>query len=205
MKHARLPCLSLFPSLLKFMSFEPVIPSNHLILSSPSSPTLNLSQHQGSHESVLRIRWPKYWTFSFSISSSSDYSGLISSSIDLFDLLAVQETLKSLLQHHNSKASILQCSAFFMVQISHPYITTGKTIVLTIQTYVGKVMPLFFNMLSRFVIAFLSRSKSLLILLLQSQSAMILEPKNVKSVTASNFSPSIWHEVMGLNAMILVF
>ena len=113
------------------------------------------------------------------ISSSSEYSGLISSSIDLFDLLAVQQTLKSLLQHRSSKASILQCSAFFMVQISHPYITTGKPRALTIQTYVGKVMSLFFNMLYRLVIAFLPRIKSLLILLLQSQSAMILEPKNV--------------------------
>ena len=139
------------------------------------------------------------------ISSSSEYSGLISSSIDLFDLLEVQQTLKSLLQHRSSKASILQCSAFFMVQISHPYITTGKPRALTIQTYVGKVMSLFFNMLYRLVIAFLPRIKSLLILLLQSQSAMILEPKNVKSVTAPTFSPSIWHEVMGLNAMILVF
>ena len=139
------------------------------------------------------------------ISSSSEYSGLISSSIDLFDCLAVQQTLKSLLQHGSSKASILQCSAFFMVQLSHPYITTGKPRALTIQTYVGKVMSLFFNMLYRLVIAFLPRIKRLLILLLQSESATILEPKNVKSVTASTFSPSIWHEVMGLNAMILVF
>ena len=139
------------------------------------------------------------------ISSSSEYSGLISSSIDLFDCLAVQQTLKSLLQHGSSKASILQCSAFFMVQISHPYITTGKPRALTIQTYVGNVMSLFFNMLYRLVIAFLPRIKRLLILLLQSESATILEPKNVKSVTASTFSPSIWHEVMGLNAMILVF
>ena len=190
------------------MSIELVIPSNHLILCRPLLllPSIFPSIRVFSNESVLCIRWPKYWTFSFSISSSSDYSGLISSSIDLFDLLAVQETLKSLLQHHNSKASILQCSAFFIVQLSHSYMTTGKTsLALTRGTFVGKVMSLFFNMLSRFVIAFLPRSKRLLILLLQSQSALILEPKNVKSVTASNFSPSIWHEVMGLNAMILVF
>ena len=133
-------------------------------LSSPSPPAFSLSQHQVfSNESVLCIRWPNYWSFSFSISPSNEYSGLISLRIDWFDLLAVQGTLKSLLQHHSSKASILQCSAFFMIQLSHPYMTTGKTIALTRWTFVGKVMSLLFNMLSRLVIAFLSRSNRLLI------------------------------------------
>ena len=143
-------------------------------LSSPSSPTFNLSQHHGlSNESVLYIRWPKYWSFSFSISPSNEYSGLISFRVDWFDLLAIQGTLKSLLQHHNSKASILQCSAFFMVQLSYPYLTTGKTIALTRQTFVGKVMPLLFKMSSRLLIAFLPRSKHLLISWLQSLSAVV--------------------------------
>ena len=133
-------------------------------LSSPSPSTFNLSQHQGlSNESVLHIRWPKYWSFSFSISPSNEYSGLISFRIDWLDLLAVQGTLKSLLQHYSSKASILQCSAFFVVHLSPPYMTTGKTIALTIQTYIGKGMSLLFNMLSRLVMAFLPRSKCLLI------------------------------------------
>ena len=149
-------------------------------------------------------RWPKYW--SFRISPSNEYSGLISFRIDWFDLLAIQGTLKSLFQHHNSKASILQCSAFFMVQLSHPHRTTGKTIALTIWTFVGKVLSLLFNMLPNvFVIVFLPRSKYLLISCLQSLSAVILEPKKRKSATASTFSPSISHEVMGLDAMILVF
>ena len=149
--------------------------------------------------------WPKYWSFSFNISPSNEYSGLISFRIDWLDLLAVQGTLKSLLQHHNSKASILWCSAFFMVQLSHPYMTTGKTIALTIWTFVGKVMSLLFNMQFRFVIAFLPGSKHLLISWLQSPSAVILEPKEIKSVTVSIDSPSISHEVMGPDAMILVF
>ena len=131
-----------------------------------------------SSESVLHIRWPKYWNFSFRISPSNEYSGLISFMIDWFDLLAVQGTLKSLLQHHSSKASIFQCSAFFMVQLSHPYMTTGKTIALTGWTFVDK-MSLLFNILSRLVIAFLPRSKSLLISWLQSPSAVILEPKKI--------------------------
>ena len=136
-------------------------------LSSPSTPTFNLSQHQGlSNVSVLHIRWPKYWNFSFNISPSNEYSGMISFRMDWLDLLAVQETLKSLLQHHSSKASILQRSAFFIVQLSHPYMTTGKTIALTRRTFVGKVISLLFNMLSRLVIAFLPRSKRLLIILL---------------------------------------
>ena len=147
-------------------------------LSSPSAPAFNFSQHQGlSNESVVRIRWPKYWSFSFSISPSNEYSGLVSFRMDWLDLLAVLGTLKSLLQHHSSKASILQRSAFFVVQLSHPYMTTGKTIALTRQTFVGKVMSLLFNMLSRLVITFLPRSKRLLISWLQSPSAVILEPK----------------------------
>ena len=133
-------------------------------LSFPSPPAFNLSQHQGLlNESVVHIRWPNYWSFSFSISPSNEYSGLISFRMGWFDLLAVQGTLKSLLQRHSSKASVLQCSAFFMVQLSHPYVTTGKTIALTIWTFVGKVMSLLFSMLSRLVIAFLPRSKHLLI------------------------------------------
>ena len=148
-------------SLLKFMSVEPVIPSNNLILCHPFLPLPSIfpSIRAFSSESAPRIRWPKYWTFSFSISPSNEYSGLISLRIDCFDLLAVQGTLKSLLQHHDSKASILQCSAFFMVQLLHPYMTTEKTIALTIWTFSGKVMSLLFSTLSRFVIAFLpSRS-----------------------------------------------
>ena len=129
------------------------------------------------NESVLRMRWPKYWSFSFSISPSNEYSGPISFMMEWLDLLAVQGTLKSLLQHHSSKASVLQCSAFFIVQLSHPYMTTGKTIALTRWTFVGKVMSLFFNMLSRLVITFLPRSKCLLISWLQLPSAVILEPQ----------------------------
>ena len=149
------------------------------------------------------IRWPKYWSFSFSISHSIEYSGLISFRMDWLDFLAVQGTLKSLLQHHSSKASILWRSAFFMVQLSHPYMTTRKTIALTRRTFVDKVMPLLFNMLSRLVITFLPRSKCLLISWLQSQSAVILEPQKIKSATVSTVSPSISHEVMGPDAMIL--
>ena len=150
--------------------------------------------------------WLKYWSFSFSINPSNEYSGLISFRINWFDLLAVQRTLKNLLQHRNSKASILQHSAFFIDQLSRPYITTGKTVVLTIQTFVGKVMALLFDMLSRFVIAFLPKSKCLLkIPWLQSLSTVILESKKRKPVTDSTFSPYICHEVMGVDAMILVF
>ena len=157
-----------------------------------------------SNESV-RIRWPKFWSFSFSISSSNEYSGLISFRTDWFDLLAVQGTLKSLLQHHSSKASILRCSAFLIVQLSDPYMTSGNAIALTRQTFVDKVMSLLFNRLSRFVIAFLPKSRRLLISWLQSPSAAILEPRKIKSVTVSPVSPSICHEVMGPDAMILVF
>ena len=175
-------------------------------LSSPSPPVFNLSQHQGlANESAFRIRWPKYWSFSFSISLSNEHPGLISFRMDWLDLLAVQRTLKSLLQHHRSKPSILQRSAFFTVQLSHPYTTTGKTTTLTRRTFVGKVKSLLLNMLSRLVITFLPRSKRLLISWLQSQSAVILEPPKIKSVTLSIVSPSICHEGMRLDPMILVF
>ena len=168
--------------------------SNCLILCHPLLlPSIFPSLRVFSNESTLLIRWPKYW--SVSISPSNEYSGLISFRIDWFDLLAVQGILKSLLQHYSSKASILQHSAFFMVQLSYPYMTTGKTIALTRQTFCSKVMSLFFNMLSRFVIAFLSRSKGLLILWLHSPSTVILEPKKIKSVTVSTLSPSICHVI----------
>ena len=181
--------------------------SNHLILCHPLLflPSVFPSIRVSSSESVLHIRWPKYWSFSFSINPSNEYSRLISFIIDWFDLLAVQGTRKSLLQHHSSKASILQCSAFFTVQLSHPYMTIGKTITLTRRTFVGKVMSLLFNMLSRLVITFLPRSKCLLISWLQSPSAVILEPQKIKSDTVYTVSPSISHEVMGPDAMILVF
>ena len=156
------------------------MPSNHLILCCPLLllPSVFPSIRVFSKESVLCIRWSKYWSFSFSISPFNEYSGLIFFRIDWFDLLAVQGTLKNLLQYHSSKASILRCSAFFIVQFPHPYMTTGKTIALTRWTFVGKVMSLLFNMLSRLVIAFLPRSKHLLISWLRSPSAVILEPQN---------------------------
>ena len=161
------------------MSIELVMPSNHLILCCLLHllPSIFLSIRVFSNESVLHIRWPKYWSFSFSISPSNEHPGLISFRMGCLDLLVVQWTLKSLLQHHNSKASILQCSAFFIVQLSHPYMTTGKTIALTRRTIVDKVMSLFFNILSRLVIIFLPRSKCLLISWLPSPSAVILEPR----------------------------
>ena len=167
--------------LLKLMSIESVMPSNHLMLCHPLLllPSIFPSIRVISNETV-HIRWPKYWSFSFSISPSNDYSGPISFRMDWLDLLAVQGTLKSLLQHNSSKASILRLSAFFTVQLSHPYMTTGKTIALTKQTLVGKVMSLLFNMLSRLVITFLPRSKCLLISWLQSPSAVILEPPQNK-------------------------
>ena len=162
------------------MSIELVMLSNHLILLSPSPPTFNLSQHQGLFQWVSSSHQvPKHWSFSFSISPSNKYPGLISFRMDWLDLLAVQGTLKSLLQHHSSKESVLQCSAFLMVQLSHPYMTTGKTIALTRWTFVGKIMSLLFNMLSRLVIAFLPRSKRLLTPWLQSPSAVTLEPKKI--------------------------
>ena len=168
-------------SLLRLMSFESVMPSNHLSLCLPLLllPSVFSSIRVFSNELALCIRWPKYWSFSFSISSSNEYSGLIYFRIDWFDLLAVKGTLKNLLQHHSSKASVLRLSAFFMVQHSHPYMNTGETIPLTIWTFVGKMMSLVFNMLYRFVIAFLPRSKCLLISWLQSLSAVILEPKKI--------------------------
>ena len=155
------------------------MPSNHLILCHPLLllPSIFPSIRVFSNESAFCIRWPKYWSFSFNISPSNEDPGLISFRMDWLDLLAVQGSLKSLLQHHSSKASILQCSAFFMAQLSHPYTTTGKAIALTRQTFVSKVMSLLCNMLSRLVIAFLPRSKRLLISWLQSLSAVILEPR----------------------------
>ena len=182
------------------------MPSNHLLLScpplllSPIPPRIRVF----SNESVLGIRWPKYWSFSFNISPSNEHPGLISFRMDWLDLLAVQGTLKSILQHHSSKASILWHSAFFIVQLSHPYMTIGKTIALTRQSFVGKVTSLLFNMLSRLAITFLPRSKRLLISWLQSLSAVILEPRKIKSDTVSTVSPSICHEVMGPDATILV-
>ena len=174
-------------SLLNFMSIESVMPSNHLILSHPLLLLLSVfpSIRVFCNESVVHIRWPRYWSFYLSISSSNEYSGLTSFRIDWCDFLAVQETLKRLLEHHISKASILRCSAFFIVQLSHPHMATGKTIALTRWTFVGKVMSLLFNRLSRLVIAFLPRSKCLLISWLQSPSAVILEPRKIKSDTVS--------------------
>ena len=191
----------------KLMSIELVMPSNCLILCHPLLllPLIFPGIRGFSNESVLRIRWPKYWSFSFSISPYNEHPGLISFRIDWLDLLAVQGTLKSLLQHHSSKASILQHSAFLMVQLSYLYTTTGKTIALTRWTFVGKVKSLLFNMLSQSVIAFLPRSKGLLVAWLQSPSAVILEPKKIKTVTVSIVSQSICHEVMGPDTMIFVF
>ena len=151
------------------------------------------------------MRWPKYWSFSFSIIPSKEIPGLISFRMDWLDLLVVRRTLKSLLQHHSLKASVLRRSAFFTIQLSHPYINTGKTIALTRRTFVGKLMSLLFNMLSRLVITFLPMSKCLLISWLQSPSAVILEPPKIKSDTVSTVSPSISHEVMGPDATIFVF
>ena len=194
-------------SSVKLVSIESVMPSSHLILCRPLllQPSIFPSIRVFSNESVLHIRRPKYWSFSFSISSSKEYSELISFRTDWLDLLAVQGTLQSLLQHHSSKASILWCSAVFIVQFLHPYMTTGKTIALTRQTFVGKVRSLLFNMLSRFVITFLPRSKHLLISWLQSPSAVIFEPPKIKSTTVSTVSPSISHEVMGLRCHDLSF
>ena len=183
------------------------MPSSRLILCHPLLllPPIPPSIRVFSNESTLRMRWPKYWSFSFSILPSKEIPGLISFRTDWLDLLAVQGTLKSLLQHHSSKASILRHSAFFTVQLSHPYVTTGKTIALTRRTLVGKVMSLLLNMLSRLVITFLPSSKRLLISWLQSPSAVIWEPKRIKSDTVSTVSPSICYEVMGSDAMIFVF
>ena len=182
------------------------MPSSHfilccrLLLLPPIPPSIRVF----SSESTLHVRWPKYWSFSFSISPSIEHPGLIFR-MDWLDDLAVQGTLKSLLQHHSSKASILRRSVFFTVQLSHPYRTTGKTIALTRRTFVNKVISLLLNMLSRLVITFLPRSKRLLISWLQSPSAVILEPRKIKSATISTVPPSICYEVMGPDAMILVF
>ena len=172
------------------MSIGSVMPSSHLILCCPLFllPPLPPSIRVFSNESTLHMRWPKYWSFSFSISPSKEQPGLISFRMDWLDLLAVQGTRKSLPQHHSSKASVLRCSAFFTVQLSHPYMTTGKTIALTRWTFLGKVMSLLLNMLSRLVITFLPRSKRLLISWLQSPSAVILEPLKIKSDTVSTVS-----------------
>ena len=184
----RMPGLPVHHQLLEFTQThihqvgDAIQPSHPL--SSPSPPAPNPpSIRVFSNESTLRMRWPKYWSFSFIISPSNEYPGLISFRMDWLDLLAVQGALKSLLQHHSSKASVLQCSAFFIVQLSHPYMTTGNTIALTRLTFVGKVISLLFNMLSRLVITFLPRSKRLLISWLQSPSAVILEPPKIKSDT----------------------
>ena len=190
-------------SLLKIISIKLVIPSNDLILCHPLPlpPSIFPSIRVFSNESIIWIKWPEYWSFSFSISPFNEYSGLISFRIDWLDLFAVQGTLKSLFKHHSSKASNLWCSTFFIVQISHPYMTTGKTIALTRWTFVGKVKSLLFYMLSRLVIAFLPRSKCLLISWLKFPSAVILEPQKIKSLIVSIVSPSICHEVMGLDVM----
>ena len=194
-------------SLLKLKSIESVMPSKYLILCHPLLPPPSIfhSIRVFSNESALCIRWQKYWSFSFNISPSNEHLGWISFRRDWLDLQSVQGTLKSLLQHYSSKASILQCSDFFIVQLSHPYMTTGKTIALTRRTFIGKVMSLLLNMLSRLVITFLPRSKRLFISWLQSPSGVILESKKIKSATVSTVSPCICHEVIGLDVMILVF
>ena len=195
LKYARLPYPSPTPGV--YSNSCPLSWWCHLILCHPLLwPSVFSIIRVFSNESVLRIRWPKQWSFSFSINPSSEYSGLISFRMDWLNLLAVQGILKSLLQHHSSKASILRCSAFFIVQLSHPHMITG-TKTLTRGTFVSKVMSLLFKVLSRLVITFLSRSKHLLISWLQSSSAVILEPPKIESVTVSFISPSICHEVMG--------
>ena len=187
------------------MSIESRMPSNHLIPCHPLLllPSIFPSIRDFSNDSVLHIRWPKDWSFSFSISPSNEYSGLISFRVDWLDLLAVQGTLKSLLQHHSSKVSVLQCSTFFMVHFSHPYMNTGEIIALTRWTFVGQVMSLLFNMLSRLVITFLPRRKWLLISWLQSPSAVILEPPKIKYVTGFHYFSIYlsWSD----GTMILVF
>ena len=183
------------------------MPPKHLILYRPLLllPSIFLSIRVLSNNSVFHVRWPKYWSFNFNSSPSNEYSGLISFRIYWFELLAVQGTLKSLLQHHSSKASILRCSAFFTVQLSHSYMTTGKTVALTRWTFVDKVMSLLFNMLSRLVITFLPRSKCLLISWLQSPSAVILEPpQKTKVCHYFHYFPIYLHEVTGPGAMIIV-
>ena len=208
LQHARVPCPSLFPKVCS--NSYPLSWWCYLTILSSATPFLLLpsvfpSIRTFSSDLAFYIRWPKYWSFSFSINSSNENSGLISFRTDWFDLLVVQGILISLLQHHNSKASTLRCSAFCMVQLSHLCMTTGKIIDLTKWTFVSKVMSLVFNTWSKFVITFLPWSKCLLISWLLSPSKVILESKKTKSVTASTISPSICHEVMGPDAMILVF
>ena len=183
------------------------MPSNHLILCHPLLllPSIFPRIRVFSSKSSLCVRWPKYWSFSFNISPSNDHPGLITFRMDWLDLLAVQGTLKNLLQHHSSKAAIILYSAFFIVQLSHPYMKNGKIIGLTRWTFINKVMSLLFSMLSRLVITFLPRRTHLLISWLQSPSVVILEPPKIKSDTVSTVSQSISHEVMGPDAMILVF
>ena len=208
-QHARPPCASLTPRV--HSNSHPSSLLCHPAISSSVVPFSSCPQNLPpsirvfSNESTLRLKWPKYWSFSFSISPSNEHPGLISFRMDWLDLFAVLGTRKSLLQHHSSKASILRRSAFFTVQLSHPYVTTGKTIALTTWTLVGKVISLLFNMLSRLVLTFLPRSKRLLISWLQSPSAVILELRKMKSDTVSTVSPSISYEVMGPDAMIFVF
>ena len=209
LQHARVPCPS--PTHRACSNSCPWSQWCHPTISSSVIPFSSCLQFFSSirvfsNESILRIRWPKYWSFSFSISPSNEYSGLISFRINWLDLLAVQGTLKSLLQHPSSKSSILQYSAFFMVQLSHTYMATGKTIALTAQTFVSKVMSLLFNMRSSLAIAYLPRNKHLLISWLQSQSTMIFgAPPKIKFFTVSIVSPSICQEEMGLDAMIFIF
>ena len=187
------------------MSVKSVMPSNHLILCHPLLLLPSIFPNIFSSELAFRIKWPKYWSFSFSICPSNEYSGLIFFRMDWLDLLAVQGTLRSLLQHHSSKASVFQCSAFFIVQLSYQYMTTGKTIALTRWTFVGKVMSLLLIMLSRLVITFLPKSKCLLISWLPSPSTVILEPPKNKVSHCFHFFPIFCHEVKGPDAMILVF
>ena len=206
--HAKPPCPSLSPGFAQIdvHGVGDAIYLHHHISSVTLFFCLQSFPASGSFpKSVICITWPKYCGFSFSISHSSEYSGLFSSRIGCVDFLAVQGTLKSLLQHHSLKASILWHSAFFMIQFSHLYMTTGKAIALTIWIFFGKVMSLHFNMLSKFVLAFLLRSKYLLIPWFQSPSTVILEPKKIKSVTASTFSPSSCHDVMEPNTTIFFF
>ena len=202
-----LPVHHQIPEFTQTTSVELMMPSKHFSLcwSLLRLPSIFPSIRVFSNVSVLHIRRSKYWSFSFSISPPIEYSGLISFRMDWMDLLSVQGILKSLLQHHSSKTLLLQCSAFFIVQLSHPYMTTGKTMALTRRTFVGKVTYLLFNMLSRLVIAFLPRSKCLLISWMQSPSAVILEPPKIKSLTVSTVSPSICHEVMETRCNYLSF
>ena len=201
------PSFTISRSLFKLMFIESVMPSNHLILCRPLFFLLAIcpSIRVFSNESALRIRCPKHWSFTFSIRLSNEFSRLISFRIDWFDILAVQRSLKSLLQQYSSKVSVLWHPAFFMIQLSHPNMTTGETIALTRQTFTSKEMSLLYNMLSRLVIAFLSKRKHPLTSWLQSQSEVILEPKKIKSVTLSTVSPSVCHEVMGPDAMTFSF